>query len=1625
MSFASFHVFLSHNSADKPAVEELARRLKAEGIEAWFDKWHLVPGKPWQPALEQALADSLSVAVFVGPSGFGPWQDEEMRAAIAKRVRQKDAEFRVIPVLLPGGTREERSRLPEFLLASTWVEFRNSLDEDDAYHRLKSGVLGVAPGLSPGEAIYEGQCPYRGLQAFQPEHAAFFFGREARIEWLLNALRPAQSFDRSGTPRENRFLAIVGASGSGKSSLARAGLVPALRNGKLEGSANWPILICRPGHDPLESLAVALVGDPQIGSRVGDVGNLITQMASDETRLHLAVRVALAGAEETQRVVILIDQFEEIFTLYSDDSAKSRSSRSFANFSQINATEDHRKAFVDNLIYAAGIPGGKVIVVLTMRADFYGKCALHHHLAAAITDHQELVAPMSSEELREVIERPAQLCGLELERGLTEMLLNEMDDQAGALPLLQHALWELWQRREGRRLTISAYQTIGGLEGALEQQANSIFDLMNKSEQDTCRRIFLRLTQPGEGSEDTKRRVPMNQLGDPKMISSVINRLTNVRLITTEKDSFVEVSHEALIRSWTKLRSWIEGDREALRTQHRLTEAAAEWIGSSQNDNYLYQGARLAEAEEWSNTPEADLTRDERMFLAASLEQRDRSKREEAERQVREVETLKKLAESETQRASEQARAAQRSKWQSLAALALTGVALVAFVWAAKAQHTAEGNARQTEIARQEIEETLASNLLERTHILPGPVGPNEYDSFWQIASLPTEDEMQQKQVSETLRKRVLRRAFATDEDAMRLVNRAPYVSRALVGLDEARRRIIRDEFILPILKNPSATSMQRFASARIGLALNMDGIEFAEFAIRTLSDELTRNRYPELIHQLSADLNMAIHLVPESEAQRAVDPIISAIQQTSDPQILQKLCDGIGELPGKMTPEDVLRVANRLLHVMESEQRPDLIRELSRSLVSLPKHLNVINASRGIKYIVHAIENTKRTEVRRSLVETIKSWSQKLGPDDFKVTEEEILLALKRAPDSETMGVFAQCLTIVAVHHSHLDIRQATTVLLEAMSLIDESDPLYELCKGLSQLSGKISENDGRTAISRILKVMAKEGSSKYLGLLAKSLCTIPVPMTDEENAEATKRLLTCIGNSETLPLELLNLTNGLSTLPNPLSLPDSQQLFDSLFRSLDRFQKAVLIQKIQESMQLAGRKLTAPAADAIAEEILKRMESYQDTEKIRALAYGLRGIENVVNSTQIKRAYELVRDKIHNPALNQPLELSYLAETLSIIPEDIPESIAEDAIDRMLAILVSIENAEIVQLVVDKLGFVGGDISKRAGHQAVRQILDRIKSTKESSLLQALSLGLASVSISLKDFTENDSAEVAKYLAMAMDATSNPDVLIRLGQALEKIAPKLPKQGDQDIVRRVVEQNLRSIQATQSPKVIGQLARIWQVMARQMTEKETQDAFEQILASNGAVANVAARPALCQAAVALAIASDKSQANYALKYLLSALHNDHDPDVLKTMLDGVEELAQRVPVDDLKQTKAAIIAITADHDRANDNEEVLTRLITTLEKLPVSIDLSESIELLKSPFCIGKTQQSLLKIIEAQKGSSFDGNPWKLVASAKELGIDPKTLNQPAIRPSKLNLNLPREETNSLNHESDESHK
>src|SRR4051794_8925828 len=463
---ARFDVFLSHASTDKPLVEELARRLTRENLKPWLDKWNLIPGTPWQPDIEAALADCSTCAVFIGPGGFGSWHHEEMRLAIGRRVEDREHAFRVIPVLLPGVERPERSKLPGFLTATTWVEFRDTLDDPSAFDRLLCGIRGIEPG---GGAVFEGKNPYRGLELFDVEHAPLFFGREALTEWLLDRLR------RKPSGVENRFLAIVGASGSGKSSLARAGLMAALKAGKFDGSAAWPQAICRPGSGPFFTLAKALTGlAPESVSAL--VFDRLQGRKDGERSLHVAAGLVLGEPPRAGRLVVLVDQFEEVFTLCNEES--------------------DRRDFIANLLHAATVSGGRTIVVLTMRADFYPRCASYADLAAALSDHQVLVGPMTEDELRRAIDRPARLAGLEPEAGLVELLVDDIRGRAGALPLLQFALQEVWRRREDFRLTIRTYREIGQIEGALQRKADAVYGSFTPEQQELCRRVFLRLVQP-------------------------------------------------------------------------------------------------------------------------------------------------------------------------------------------------------------------------------------------------------------------------------------------------------------------------------------------------------------------------------------------------------------------------------------------------------------------------------------------------------------------------------------------------------------------------------------------------------------------------------------------------------------------------------------------------------------------------------------------------------------------------------------------------------------------------------------------------------------------------------------------------------------------------------------------------------------------------------------------------------------------------------------------------------------------------------------------------------------------------------------------------------------------------
>ncbi len=491
----------------------------------------------------------------------------------------------------------------------------------------RNGVI-TPPHVAAMLSLPDMENPYKGLRAFGEADAADFFGRDTLIQALLT--RMADEDDLS------RFLAVVGPSGSGKSSAVRAGLLPALRRGGIPCSECWFITEMVPGAHPFEELEAAL-----LRVAINPPASLLTQLRTNDRGLLRSVNRILHADDETE-LVLVIDQFEEIFTLVE--------------------YEEIRAGFLNSLLTAVLDPRSRVRVVITLRADFTDRPLQYVDFGELVRQRTEFVLPLTPDELEQAITGPTKRAGLALEPGLLRTIIGDIGDQPGTLPLLQYALTELFERRDGRKLTISAYKQSGGVLGALARRADDVYTHLNPTAQEATRQFFLRLVTLGEGVEDTRRRVLQSELrhlsflfhpsspGDKQMtdderqmtIDGVIAAFGKYRLLTFDHDPVtrsptVEVAHEALLREWVQLRSWLDENRSDIRTQRLLAIAVTEWLNANRDPGFLLRGSRLDQFEAWAAQTSIALTEKERAFLAASTAAREERQSKEAARQIREL----------------------------------------------------------------------------------------------------------------------------------------------------------------------------------------------------------------------------------------------------------------------------------------------------------------------------------------------------------------------------------------------------------------------------------------------------------------------------------------------------------------------------------------------------------------------------------------------------------------------------------------------------------------------------------------------------------------------------------------------------------------------------------------------------------------------------------------------------------------------------------------------------------------------------------------------------------------------------------------------------------------------------
>ncbi len=430
--------------------------------------------------------------------------------------------------------------------------------------------------------------PYKGLRAFDEADAVDFAGRTRLVDRLVSRLR------------HRRFLAVVGPSGSGKSSVVKAGLLPALRAGAIRGSDEWFITSMLPGPAPFEELETALLR--VAAERPTD---LLAVLRSGDRGIARALRHAVPA--EGGQVLLVIDQFEELFSLADPAVA-----RSFLDALSVAVSEEHPR----------------VRVVTTLRADFHDRLLRHEAIARLMHESTEAVPPLAPDELERAIVDPADAVGVRFEPGLVSRIVADVADRPGSLPLLQYALTELYDRQQSGLLTQSTYSDLGGVAGALSDRAEGLYGESTVAQQIAIRRIFSRLVKVGEGSEDSRRRAARSELGGGADVGSALELLGDARLLTFNRDPIsreptVEVAHEALIREWPRLRRWIDEDRDGLPIMHHLHATATEWNRRGWPPGELYRGERLDAAEQWAGAHDAELMPTEADFIASSVHARD------------------------------------------------------------------------------------------------------------------------------------------------------------------------------------------------------------------------------------------------------------------------------------------------------------------------------------------------------------------------------------------------------------------------------------------------------------------------------------------------------------------------------------------------------------------------------------------------------------------------------------------------------------------------------------------------------------------------------------------------------------------------------------------------------------------------------------------------------------------------------------------------------------------------------------------------------------------------------------------------------------------------------------------
>ena len=1394
----SFDVFLSYARSDGAAAAELNGWLRAQGFHTFFDRSELSPGLRWIPALEDAIGHSDAVVILVGRHGFGNTQQYERELALVRQTR--DEGFPVIPVLMPGCDNPPTG----FLQLLTWIDLSrgdNILQQTDSLEALLKAIHRQSLPLS---SIRTEICPYRGLESFREEDAAFFCGRDDAIHDLVARVQA------------HAFVAVVGPSGSGKSSLVFAGLLPALRQQRQ--TMMWDVVSFRPGASPLRALAAAFGTIPENAGPAAIDTYLQSEAAAYRTggagTLANIVNDRLdAAPEKPDRLLIYVDQWEELYSMApAAEDAERRQQHS-----------DDAETFITLLVAAASDSRSRATVVLTVRADFYNPLIRHTLLSTLLPRQQVNIPPMGSSDLRSAIETPAKKVGLSFAPpALVNQILNDVGMDEGRLPLLQFALKEIWEGRQGDRLTAEAYTEAGGVQGAIQKTAERAYATLTPTQQEAARRLFLRLVTPGEGQEDTRVRSAIPDDPDQRKIVNLFSN-SRTRLLVTGYDALqgpatqagsdvretVEVAHEALIRRWPTLRAWVDGNREKLRARAVILRARAEWEEAGKDDKFLLpSGIQLERGRTLLDSPGDVAVDDIRNYVHLSIEKEKRrleAEREAAladQRRIADAERQAKQTAEEAARQSDVAREASEVARRKLrnrliqtaavGAIALLALAasLVERSIASKNESKAVKQAEETQhqLARATI--ALAEGRLNDLDLTPDrSFTARQRNALWKLAM-----------ADEAVQLRFISALSTSPEDMGRVAAGFRVVSRSL-GFQRPTPAEAEKFFFAALAALEWPAREPKTARAVViafqALAGKLTDAQ-AQQALAQVLKQFDRTTDPDVLRALAQAIEALPTMLTEGQAQRALAPVLHQIGQSTDSDALQVLGQAFQALAGKLSEEQAQEALDLEMKQFGQTTNSGVLKALAQAIPALSVKLTEAQAQQALAAVMEQIDQTTDPDLLQALARAIRPLAAKLTDTQAQQALPAVLKQFDRTTDLEALKALAQVIEKLPTKPTEAQVKQALAAIQKPIAqTTDAQQMLLMMMMAIQQLSRaqrettrestvlpawawtiqalapKLSEAQTQEVLAELLKQFDRTTDPSELRALVYSIQALQAKLTESQAQQALVPVLRQVDKADSNALPVL--AQVVQALAGRLNEVQAQQALVPVLRQFNQSANADVLKALAQAISALAFKLTeAPAEQALAA-VMKQIDQTTDPYEVRALAQAIQALAGTL--TEAQAGQTLVPLLRQFDRTTDPDVLRALAQAIQALPAKLTDAQAQQALAQVLQMISQTTRSDTLQILAGAFQALAEKLTGGQAQQTLAPILQQISQTTRSDALQVM----AQVSQSLAGRLTEAQAQQATLVATSSLAwAATEDEAADWARALVGLLPRAKVQNE-----------------------------------------------------------------------------------------------------------------------------------------------------------------------------------------------------------------------------------------------------